>query len=153
MQPSTMNPMPTIDVVSSNWYNPTLSYYLFMVPGILVLLVTLVGGNMTALNIVQEKEIGTIEQINVTPGKKVSFYFGKTYSLLGDWFCCIYHRIDYCMGSIWHYPAGKYCFVISFPFGIPNCHYGFWVVDFHLLPKPSSRHSRLPFSLYRYLTL
>lgn len=77
MQPSTVNPMPTIDVVSSNWYNPTLSYYLFMVPGILVLLVTLVGGNMTALNIVQEKEIGTIEQINVTPVRKSLFILGK----------------------------------------------------------------------------
>ena len=77
VQPSNMNPMPTIDVVSSNWYNPTLSYYLFMVPGILVLLVTLVGGNMTALNIVQEKEIGTIEQINVTPIKKYQFILGK----------------------------------------------------------------------------
>lgn len=77
IQPSTMNPMPQIDVVSSNWYNPTLSYYLFMVPGILVLLVTLVGGNMTSQNIVREKEVGTIEQINVTPIKKYHFILGK----------------------------------------------------------------------------
>ncbi len=77
IQPSAMNPMPEVDVVSSNWYNPTLSYYLFMVPGILVLLVTLVGGNMTAQNIVREKEIGTIEQINVTPLKKYHFILGK----------------------------------------------------------------------------
>jgi ABC-2 type transport system permease protein len=77
MQPSTINQIPTIEVVSSNWYNPTLSYYLFMVPGILVLLVTLIGGNMTAQNIVREKEIGTIEQINVTPVKKYHFILGK----------------------------------------------------------------------------
>ncbi|HTB32303.1 MAG TPA: ABC transporter permease [Bacteroidia bacterium] len=77
VQPSTMNQMPTIDVASSNWYNPHLSYYLFMVPGILVLLVTLVGGNMTAQNIVAEKESGTIEQINVTPVKKYQFLLGK----------------------------------------------------------------------------
>ena len=77
MQPFTVNPIPTIEVVSSNWYNPTLSYYLFMVPGILVLLVTLVGGNMTAQNIVREKESGTIEQINVTPVKKYHFILGK----------------------------------------------------------------------------
>jgi ABC-2 type transport system permease protein len=75
--PTTMNQMPTIDVASSNWYNPNLSYYLFMVPGILVLLVTLVGGNMTAQNIVAEKESGTIEQINVTPVKKYQFILGK----------------------------------------------------------------------------
>jgi ABC-2 type transport system permease protein len=77
VQPSTVNQMPTIDVESSNWYNPNLSYYLFMVPGILVLLVTLVGGNMTAQNIVAEKESGTIEQINVTPVKKYQFLLGK----------------------------------------------------------------------------
>ena len=48
-----------------------------MVPGILVLLLTLIGGFLTALNIVKEKEIGTIEQINVTPIKKWEFILGK----------------------------------------------------------------------------
>ena len=44
---------------------------------ILVLLLTLIGGFITALNIVKEKEIGTIEQINVTPIKKWQFILGK----------------------------------------------------------------------------
>ena len=48
-----------------------------MVPGILVLLLTMVGSNLTAINIVKEKEIGTIEQINVTPVKKYLFIIGK----------------------------------------------------------------------------
>lgn len=48
-----------------------------MVPGILVLLLTMIGGFITALNIVTEKEIGTIEQINVTPMKKWQFILGK----------------------------------------------------------------------------
>jgi ABC-2 type transport system permease protein len=48
-----------------------------MVPGILVLLVTMVGSFLSALNIVREKEIGTIEQINVTPIKKYQFILGK----------------------------------------------------------------------------
>jgi ABC-2 type transport system permease protein len=48
-----------------------------MVPGILVLLLTMIGGFITALNIVREKEIGTIEQINVTPIKKWQFILGK----------------------------------------------------------------------------
>lgn len=77
MEPAAMNPLPVIEVASSNWYNPTLSYFLFMVPGILVFLVTLIGGNLSALNIVKEKEIGTIEQINVTPIKKYHFILGK----------------------------------------------------------------------------
>ena len=54
-----------------------MNYHLFMVPGILAILVTMVGGFLSALNIVKEKEIGTIEQINVTPIKKHHFILGK----------------------------------------------------------------------------
>ena len=66
-----------IEVVSSNWFNPLMNYKYFMVPGILVILLTMVGTNLTAINIVKEKEIGTIEQINVTPIKKYHFILGK----------------------------------------------------------------------------
>lgn len=67
----------SIDIASSNWYNPLMNYHLFMVPGILAVLVTMVGGFLAALNIVKEKEVGTIEQINVTPIKKHHFIAGK----------------------------------------------------------------------------
>ena len=66
-----------IDITYSNWFNPRKEYKYYMVPGILVLLLTLIGGFITALNIVREKEIGTIEQINVTPIKKWQFILGK----------------------------------------------------------------------------
>jgi ABC-2 type transport system permease protein len=66
-----------IEAVSSNWYNPLMNYNYYMVPGILAALVTMIGSYLTALNIVKEKEIGTIEQINVTPVKKVHFILGK----------------------------------------------------------------------------
>ena len=66
-----------IEVTSSNWYNPLMNYKYFMVPGILVILLTMVGTNLAAINIVKEKEIGTIEQINVTPIKKYHFVLGK----------------------------------------------------------------------------
>lgn len=66
-----------IEVASSFWYNPFIKYPLFMVPGILALLVTMVGALMSALNIVSEKEIGTIEQLNVTPMKRYQFLLGK----------------------------------------------------------------------------
>ena len=66
-----------IETVSSNWYNAFLNYRFFMVPGILVTLVTMICVYMCALNIVKEKEIGTIEQINVTPVKKHLFILGK----------------------------------------------------------------------------
>ena len=71
------NPEPVIEVTSSNWFNPLLNYKYFMVPGILVILVTMVGTFLTSLNIVKEKEVGTIEQINVTPIKKHHFILGK----------------------------------------------------------------------------
>jgi len=71
------NPETNIEVVYSNWFNPSMNYKVFMVPGILVLLLTMVGANLTAINIVKEKEIGTIEQINVTPVRKFHFILGK----------------------------------------------------------------------------
>jgi ABC-2 type transport system permease protein len=71
------NEMPQIEITSANWYNPHFDYHLFMVPGILAILVTMVGAFLTALNIVAEKEVGTIEQINVTPIKKYEFILGK----------------------------------------------------------------------------
>ena len=71
------SPETQIEVTSSNWFNPLMNYKYFMVPGILVLLLTLVGVNLTSINIVKEKEIGTIEQINVTPVKKYHFILGK----------------------------------------------------------------------------
>jgi len=75
--PPRFRQFPVIDVVASNWFNPVLNYKVFIVPGILAILVTMVGGFLSALNIVREKEIGTIEQINVTPIRKHVFILGK----------------------------------------------------------------------------
>ncbi len=66
-----------INIRESYWYNPELNFKHFMVPGLLALLVTLIGGFLSSLNIVKEKEIGTMEQINVTPIKKYEFLMGK----------------------------------------------------------------------------
>ena len=63
-------------------FNPDLNYKTFMIPGILVILVSIIGLLLTALNIAREKEIGTIEQINVTPIKKYQFVLGKLIPML-----------------------------------------------------------------------
>jgi ABC-2 type transport system permease protein len=76
-QPQRYSLSPTIEVTYSNWYNVFLNYTFFMVPGILAILVTMICAYMCSLNIVKEKEIGTIEQINVTPIKKHHFILGK----------------------------------------------------------------------------
>ncbi|MBA0884991.1 ABC transporter permease [Flavobacterium undicola] len=65
--------------IPSFWYNNTLNYKTLMVPGILVLLVTMLSLFLSAMNIVREKEIGTLEQINVTPIKKHQFIIGKLF--------------------------------------------------------------------------
>ena len=66
-----------------NWYNPDLDYITYMVPGILVVLVSMIGLFLSGMNIVREKEIGTIEQLNVTPITKSQFILGK---LIPFWF-------------------------------------------------------------------
>jgi ABC-2 type transport system permease protein len=68
---------PLINVTYSNWFNPELNYKTYMVPGILVVLVSMIGIFLSGMNIVKEKEIGTIEQLNVTPIKKSQFIIGK----------------------------------------------------------------------------
>lgn len=61
----------------TNLFNPHLNYKNYMVPGIMAFLLTLIGGFLSALNIVSEKEKGTIEQINVTPVPKALFLLSK----------------------------------------------------------------------------
>ena len=68
-----------IMVIPAFWYNNTLNYKTFMVPGILVLLVTMLTLFLSSMNIVREKELGTLEQINVTPIKKHQFIIGKLF--------------------------------------------------------------------------
>ncbi len=68
-----------IMTIPSFWYNKTLNYKTFMVPGILVLLVTMLTLFLSSMNIVREKEVGTLEQINVTPIKKHQFIIGKLF--------------------------------------------------------------------------
>lgn len=66
-----------VRISSSFWFNPELNYKNYMVPGILVLLVTIISMFLSGMNMVKEKEVGTIEQINVTPIKKYQFIIGK----------------------------------------------------------------------------
>ena len=65
-----------IFITYSNWFNPELNYKTYMVPGILAVLVSMIAIFLSGMNIVKEKEIGTIEQLNVTPIKKTQFIFG-----------------------------------------------------------------------------
>ncbi|HZG43888.1 MAG TPA: ABC transporter permease, partial [Longimicrobium sp.] len=69
--------VPRIEVRTRGWFNPEMDYKDFMVPGILVSLVTMIGTLMTAQNIAREKELGTLEQLNVTPITRGQFIAAK----------------------------------------------------------------------------
>ncbi len=69
--------LPEIEVRYSHWYNPSLDYKIFMVPGILALLVSMLTLLLGAMNVVREREIGTIEQIQVSPISTPVFILGK----------------------------------------------------------------------------
>lgn len=66
-----------INISSRFWFNPYLDYKIYMAPGILVILITAIGWFMTGMNLVKEKESGTIEQLNVSPIQKYQFIIGK----------------------------------------------------------------------------
>ncbi len=68
---------PQVKITENYWYNKELEYKWYMAPGILAILVTIIGMFMSGMNLVREKEIGTIEQLNVTPVKKYQFIIGK----------------------------------------------------------------------------
>ncbi len=66
-----------IKVEPKFYYNTFQRYELYMVPALMVMILTLLCGFMPALNIVAEKELGTIEQINVSPVGRFMFIFSK----------------------------------------------------------------------------
>ena len=78
----TSHVMPTKAAVQSKvstllLYNKHQNYKLYMIPALLAMVVMLMTGFLPTLNIVSEKEIGTIEQINVTPVSKWAFILSK----------------------------------------------------------------------------
>ena len=71
------NPPAMVNISDTYWYNSALDYKWYMAPGILAILVTIIGMFLSGMNLVREKESGTIEQLNVTPIRKHQFIIGK----------------------------------------------------------------------------
>jgi ABC-2 type transport system permease protein len=72
----------TLAVRARRWYNPTRDYHHYMVPGIIVSLITIIATLVTAQNVAREREMGTLEQLHVTPLTRAQFMAGK---LLPGW--------------------------------------------------------------------
>jgi ABC-2 type transport system permease protein len=106
--------VPTFSVMPQFRFNPYLDYKVFMIPALMVMLLTMLCGFLPALNIVGEKEAGTIEQINVTPVKKLMFVLAK---LIPYWIigfivmsiCMAFAALIYGL-----YPAGSLLTILLF---------------------------------------
>jgi ABC-2 type transport system permease protein len=72
-----------IEVEHRVWYNPELKSVNFIVPGVIAVIMMIVGAILTALSIVKEKERGTIEQILVSPIRPVEMIVGKIVPYVG----------------------------------------------------------------------
>jgi ABC-2 type transport system permease protein len=95
MQMKSGNNLPTslMETVTRVWYNPELKTRNFMVPGIVGLLIMIITLLLTSLAVVKEKEIGTMEQIIVTPIKPYQLIYAWSYNnanarWLGHYFLC-----------------------------------------------------------------
>lgn len=101
-------PSSQVEIRESYLYNQFMDYKLFMIPALIVIAITMMCGFLPALNIVSEKEKGTIEQINVTPVSKTAFivckmvpYIAVAYFMVFS--CLLLARIVFgygCAGSI-----------------------------------------------------
>lgn len=68
-------PAPQVNVL--NLYNPTLNFRNYMIPALMVVLIIIICGFLPTLNLVNEKETGTIEAMNVTPVGRLTFVLSK----------------------------------------------------------------------------
>ncbi len=94
-------------VVVQNRYNPTMNYRHYMIPALMIMLIILICGFLPALNIVSEKEVGTIEQINVTPLGKITFTLGKLipYWIIGLFVLTVAMLVAWAVYGLW--PVGS----------------------------------------------
>ena len=74
----TVEPAPLVAAEPRVWYNPELRSTLFLVPGLIAYIAMITAVASTALSIVREKEVGTIEQVQMAPIGTFSFIIGKT---------------------------------------------------------------------------
>ena len=100
--------MSFISTIPQYKFNKNLDYKVFMIPALMVMMVTLICGILPALNIVSEKENGTIQQINVTPVNKYHFILAKLipYWVIGFIILSIAFLVVGMLYGIW--PAGGF---------------------------------------------
>ena len=108
--------VPRIELITQNRYNPLLDYKLFMIPAFMVIILIIMCGFLPTLNIVSEKERGTIEQMNVTPVSKFMFILAKLipYWLMGIVILSICMVLAYLVYGL--YPIGNILIIYLYSF-------------------------------------
>ncbi len=103
------------------WFNPNLESKYYMLPGIVAILLTMTTSMLAGLNIVREREIGTLEQLNVTPirpwelilGKLLPFFILSFVMLMGALLVIrVYYGVPMA-GSLWLLLAFSVVFLLS----------------------------------------
>jgi ABC-2 type transport system permease protein len=104
---------PRLDVRSRVWFNPNLRSRDYFVPGVVVMVLTIITMSLTALALVREKEIGTMEQLLVTPLRPVELMLGKTlpFALVGLFDCFL---ITVLALVVFHVPLRGSVFLLFF---------------------------------------
>jgi len=106
--------IPRFKIMPEYKFNPHLDYKVYMIPALIVMLLTIITGSLPALNIVSEKEKGTIEQINVTPVSKSIFILAK---LIPYWIIGLgVFTICLCIAALGYglYPVGNLLVIYLF---------------------------------------
>lgn len=96
-------------IVEENRYNPELEYRNYMIPALMIMLLLIICGELPSINLVDEKEKGTIEQINVTPISRLSFTLSKLipYWIIGCIVLSLAMLIAKIVYGLW--PCGSVC--------------------------------------------
>jgi ABC-2 type transport system permease protein len=113
--------VPQVVTRSRVWFNPELKSRNYFVPGVIVNIIMLVTLSLTTMAIVREKEIGTMEQLMVTPIRPIELILGKTlpFVLIGFWdmllvlaASLIIFRVPFA-GSFWLLCLASFLFILT----------------------------------------
>ena len=131
---------PTVESRTRVWFNPDLHSRNYFVPGVVVNIITLVTLMLTAMAIVREKEIGTMEQLMVTPIRPIELMLGKTlpFAIVG--------LLDVALVTgvallVFHVPfrGNPFLLLCCCAIAVPADHAGRGPVPLHHLARRSSR--------------
>ena len=93
--------VPQVELEARPWFNEGFESQWYFVPGVIGNLMLIMVMNLTAFAVVREREIGTLEQVMVTPIRRWEFILGKTIPYLSDRLCRCHHAFTRWHGLVW----------------------------------------------------